>query len=286
MAAPDYVAAHGIETAPVPIAYEHEGLQRDDRVDAVEYLPTVVATRTMDRTDWVRTRVAAWIVDAYHFDRLLQIVAAALRAAFGLRYREVYEALAAAEPGRYPVLAGVRSWATDRARRIQAGEAELAPSERWLGIWWPVDQYIVVRLVAERRLDAFYAEAESLLADVLAARGIADEDGILGDAVALNRVLYRRPRVFENIELPTRSAVLEFAQAELAGRPIPLDRRPYRYRIDRGSTVWADTASWCEDVVAQYYRRADFLYPVARIDAWGDRQAATGASEAAECGAA
>jgi hypothetical protein len=69
----------------------------------------------------------------------------------------------------------------------------------------------------------------------------------------------------------TGSAVLEFATAEMAGSPIPLDRRPATYRVDRSSTVWIDRKAWCEDVVVQYYRRTDFLYPIARVDAPADR---------------
>jgi hypothetical protein len=267
MAAPAYIAEHAIETAPVPIVHEHEGLDRQDRADAVEYLDTVVATRTMDRDDWVRTRVHAWFVDACHFNRLLQLVAASVHAAYDIRYRTFYEALLAADGDRFPVLAEVRAWLAEQARRIQAGEPEFVPSERWLNIWWPADQYVVVKLVAERRLPDFYAEAEALLVELLADHGIYDADGVLADAIALNKAMVRIPREFEDTEIATRNAILEFAQAEMAATPVPLDRRPALYRVDRSSTVWIDRQAWCEDVVVQYYRRTDFLYPVERIDA-------------------
>ncbi|TMJ02014.1 MAG: radical SAM protein [Alphaproteobacteria bacterium] len=261
-----YQQRHGIEYVPVPIVHEHEGLDRRDRDEATEYLNTIVATRTMDRADWVRTRVFAWAVDCLHFNRVLQVAAIAMRRLCGLRYRALYQAILDADAERYPVCAGLAAIFTAQALRIQRGEPEYIPSSEWLNVWWPADQYALIHLVRGRKIDAFYREVADLLAEWLKRRGKHDQVGLAREAVALSRALLRQPKEFEDLDLALSCDLHGFVTDVIAGRPAELDRTPTRYRIDRSSTVWVTRDAWCEDVLVQYYRRADFSYPIRRLE--------------------
>jgi tRNA A37 methylthiotransferase MiaB len=266
MGEPHYQEAHGIEYVPVEIIREHEVLGRGERGEVPEYLNTVVATATMNRDNWIRSRVFAWFVELLHFDRTLQIVFILLHHACDISFRHLIEAFVNADHKRHPVCGNIHQLFIDQARAIQRGEPEFIPSPEWLNIWWPADQFALVRLVAEGKVGELYDEAQAILTELLEERGLLVDPILLADAVALNRGMLRGPCQFDDLELELSYNVLECYLAILRGNHQPLRRTPSRYRIDRSSTVWISTAGWSEDVVMQVYRRSNFLYPVCVVE--------------------
>src|SRR5207247_11198685 len=91
---------------------------------------------------------------------------------FGLRYRELIELPATADPRRFPLSAEVRAFFLARAREAQEGGEEHVPSGQWLGVYWPAPQMALIRLATEWKLEAFYDEMEALAAESLRSRGI------------------------------------------------------------------------------------------------------------------
>jgi Radical SAM superfamily len=266
MGNPRYQATHGIEYIAVEIIREHENLSRTDRQIVPEFLNTVVATATMNREDWVRTRAFAWLADVLHFDRVLQIVLIVARETSKVGYRDLIEALMDADPQRHPTFTWLRQLFTEHARGIQRGESEFIASEERLGIWWPADQLAVVELVCGGKLPSLYAEALDILSGLFKARGKDVDPALLEAAAALNAGMFRIPSQVEDLEIECSYNILEFYRGVASGIRVPLRRTTSRYRIDRTSTAWTTDAEWCEDVVAQVYRRASFLYPASRME--------------------
>ena len=83
-----------------------------------------------------------------------------------------------------PVLERVRQFFRDYARAIQHGGPEYVRSERFLNVFWPADEFILIQLVADGQIDQFYEEAQAALLASLGPRG-ADVAPILSDAVDL-----------------------------------------------------------------------------------------------------
>ena len=60
----------------------------------------------------------------------------------------------------FPVLAGIQSTFLNLARAIQSGGPEFIPSEVGLNVWWPADEYVLIELWVENKLQKFYEESE------------------------------------------------------------------------------------------------------------------------------
>ncbi len=275
MGSPRYQAEYGIEYVPVAIIREHQGLDQREREEAPEYLNIVVSTNTMSREDWVRTRTFAWFTDLLHFNRILQVVLVVLHETCQISYRHLIEAVMEADPERYPTCGMLAALFSDHARSIQQGNPEFIPSREYLNLWWPADQFALVKLVRENSLDAFYDEALGVFSELLQSRDTEIDPQLLEDAVALNYGMLRVPVQLDDLEFSLSFNVLEFYQGVINGHPVPLERLPSHYRVDRTSTLWLTEDAWCEDVVVQVYRRASFLYQASRVEV-GLPQAAVG----------
>ena len=83
----------------------------------------------------------------------------------------------AADPARYPMIAEINAFFESEARSIQQGGSEYVFSKEYLNIYWPADEFIFVKLTAEGKFDAFYAEAGRLLAETVTARHARPADG-------------------------------------------------------------------------------------------------------------
>jgi hypothetical protein len=262
MGNPDYQRRYGIEKVPMRIVYQHDDIAVSESEDVHEFIDTIAATNTLSRADWRRVRCLAWMTELLHFNRLLQIVFTVLVEHYGLGYRGLVEAFLDPDVERYPILASVARIFDEQAHRIQNAEPEFIASRELLGIWWPVDQYAVVRLVVSGELTAFYAEAHRLLAQLLQRRCPDADMGPLHDAIALNRAAFRIPNCFEDEQITLDSDVLGFYRGVLDGTDVPLRRRPHSYHINRTGTVWLSWEAWAKDVVLQVYQRGQYLYPI------------------------
>src|SRR5262245_23228677 len=162
MGDPAYQKKYGMVTVESKIINIHgERVELDDDVPEVQDL--VVATAAMPQPEWRRTRVFCWMTALLHFDMLFQIPLILAHGVSGIAYRDMIEAFMAADPQRYPLIAGINAFFESEARSIQQGGAEYVFSKEYLGIYWPADEFIFVELTAKGKFDAFYAEAGKLL---------------------------------------------------------------------------------------------------------------------------
>jgi hypothetical protein len=250
----------GITTVRQRIIPMHASIPDEAEEPVPEHLDVVVATAAMPAGDWVRAKAFSWATDLFHFDRLLQVPFVVLHALYGVSYRDLVEAAAGADPGRFPILAEVQAFFLGKAREIQRAGPEYCASEEWLGLWWPADQLALITLASEWKTEAFYREAEAVLAELLAGRGVGFDAQALHDAVVLNESLLRLPFEIEDLTLELDSNVWEVYCAAKEGDRVPLERTPRRYLVDRTSARWLSWQDWCAHVVACQNQKSAYLH--------------------------
>jgi radical SAM superfamily enzyme YgiQ (UPF0313 family) len=261
-----YQETYGMVTVESTIINIHgERAALEDDVPEVQQL--VIATAAMPRADWRRTRAFCWIAALLYYDKLFQIPLIVAHERAGAGYRAMLEAFLDVERAQYPLLSEIRDFFLDEAGRIQAGGAEYVYAPDYLGIYWPADEYIFIRLVAETKLDEFYREAGRLLSALaLPAVGRRFERAI-GDAVTLNRALVKRPFVNDDIEVETASDLIRFYDGVRQGETPKLEERPTVVRIDRSSQGWTDFQTWCREVVWWGNKKGAYLYGNRTVEA-------------------
>jgi radical SAM superfamily enzyme YgiQ (UPF0313 family) len=260
MGDPAYQKKYGMVTVQTKIINIHGSLKETEEEEIYEVQDLVVATDAMPRADWVRTRAFCWMTALLHFDKVMQIPIVLVRELCGIGYREIFEAFAGERTGRYPVLAGIGQFFAEKARDIQAGGPEYCHSAEWLDIFWPADEYVLIKLCVEGKLDGFYAEAEGLLAELSAAKASELPRELLHEAVRLNRQLIKLPFQREDIEVETSHNIWEYYRAVLVGDRVPLERRPVVNRIRRSQAVYQAWTDWYREVIWYGNKKGAYLY--------------------------
>ena len=259
MGDPEYQKKFGMQLVESKTISVHGSLAESDE-EVYENQVLVVATDSMPPADWVRTRVYSWIVALLHFDKTLQIPSVLLHEVCSLSYQEIAEAFTEGSLDSYPVLKEVHSFFVDHASKIQQGGPEYVSSDDWLDIWWPPDEYILIRLCVNGKLDKYYQEAEARLSELLQEKTLSIPRDLLHDAFQLNRSLLKQPFQTEDLDLELSYNILEFYESVLAGEPIALEERTSRYFIDRTSTQWSCWDDWCRDVIWYGNKTGAYLY--------------------------
>jgi len=260
MGDPEYQKTHGMETVETRVVNIHGALAESDQ-EISETQVLVIATKTMPRNDWVRTRAFAWMAALLHFDKILQIPLVLIHEVCSVTYRELIELFLREPSADVPILSSVRSFFMAKASDIQQGGPEYCPSPpEWLGIWWPADEYILIQLCHEGKLEAFYQEAERLLRRFLEEQLLILPDDLLRAAVQLNRQLIKQPFQTADLTLELPYNVWEFYQSALRGQPVPLERNTIRHAIDRTSNAWFSWENWCRDVIWYGNKKGAYLY--------------------------
>src|SRR4051812_19021605 len=184
MGDPAYQAKYGMVTIESRVHNIHG--THEVEVDGIyETQDLVIATHSTPLADWRRTRTFGWMSALLHFDKLMQIPLIVAHEISGASYRTMIEAFMSDAVEGYPLLAEVRDLMLRAAADIQQGGPEYLFSEDWLGIFWPVDEYVFIKLTVEDKLDQFYAEAGALLRDLVAERSPSAPLELIDQAVRL-----------------------------------------------------------------------------------------------------
>ena len=259
MGDPAYQAKFGMVTIESRIINIHGSLdESEDDIHEIQQL--VIATRSMPHEDWRRTRSFSWMTALIHFDKLLQIPIIAAHEVSGVSYRQIIEAFQSVDAARFPLIGEIRDFFMSTAKDIQEGGPEYIYSAEWLGIWWPADEYLFIKLTVEGKLDRFYEEAETVLAEAMGGRGGGEGRAILADAIKLNRALLKQP--FQSGDLTVRLGhdLWTFYHNITRGVASTLKPGDVTYRIDRTSERWGDFQDWCREVVWYGNKKGAYLY--------------------------
>ena len=127
-------------------------------------------------------------------------------------------------------------------------------------MWWPADEYVLIKLCVEGQLDRLYREAEQLLGRFIDDKMLSLPSKLLSEAIALNRALIKLPFQTTNAVIELSYNIWEFYQSSVRGTPLPLEAAPSKYHIDRTSAAWASWDDWCREVVWYGNKRGAYLY--------------------------
>lgn len=264
MGDPEYQKFYGMETVVSEVVNFHGSLP--DKNEIVEHQELVIATHAMPRADWVRTRAFSWMVGFLHFDKILQIPIIAVHRVAGIPYRELLEFFSEGASGAFrgteafPILDEVRQFFLEKARDIQDGGVEFCHAPEWLNIYWPADEYIFIKLCVERKLKAFYEEAERALRLLLESKSVDFDNRLLHDAITLNYHLIKLPFQTTDINLSLSYNIFELYRSVILRCPMELKQRPHLHHINRTAEQWTSWEEWYEKVVWYGNKKGAYLY--------------------------
>ena len=259
MGDPEYQKKYGMVSVETRTINIHGSLDESEE-EVYETQDLVIATGTLPMEDWVRTRVFSWMAALLHFDKTLQIPFILLHEVCSISYRELIEAFTEDDLDGLPVLGKIKSIFVDQATNMQIGGPEFTQSDEWLNIWWPTDEYVMIKLCVENKLQEFYREAETLLNRLLRDKFLSLPPDLIQQAVTLNKTLIKIPFQTEDVDVELSYNIWEFYRSVLTGRAIPLENATRKYHIDRTSTTWSSWDDWCREVIWYGNKKGAYLY--------------------------
>jgi radical SAM superfamily enzyme YgiQ (UPF0313 family) len=263
MGNPEYLKKFGMVTVQSEIINIH-GTREELHDDVPEVQDLVIATYSLPPEDWRKTRVFGWMAAFLHFDKLLQLPMMVACELGGLAYRDIIDAFLTASREEYPVIYSVREFFDSEALSMQHGGPEYVYSKDWLGIYWPADEYMFIKLTADGQLQKFYEEAERLLPGLLE-KSMVDQswpllEGAVKEAIKLNAALISQPFVLDDLRMSTRYNILEFCDNVRKGNPAALREVPSEVLIERSRSRYSDILDWCREVVWWGNKKGAYLY--------------------------
>jgi hypothetical protein len=263
MAQAEYRRQYELDTVPVRLVEVYDPLIPLDGDDTPELIDIVVGSRAMSRDDWVRARIFADFAELLFFDRFLHVVLLALGEGRGWDYRRMIEAFVDADAVDFPLVAKTREIFETRARSILQGEPQFIPSQEWLGVWWPADQYALIGLARGGWISDFYAEARQILERL---PGGQQECQLIEDAVRLNEAMFSVPFVWNDLPLELSYPVATFYLSLGNGAAGSLERHSETCVVRRSQAIWLSWDDWCEDLVRRHYVRRGYLWDVQTVE--------------------
>jgi tRNA A37 methylthiotransferase MiaB len=262
MADPHSVARFGMVTVDQEIMAVHSSLEQCRTEETPEYVQTVVATNTMPKEKWVEAKTCMWMSDLVYFGRLLQIPFVVLHELYNLEYGRLIEAIAQANRQRYPVTGALVQFFHEKARDIQNGGWEYCPSEDWLGIVWPANQYALIQLVSAGTLQQFYTEVKDIILQYVDARVADYAPNLILEAIEFNRKLVCIPQATTDLRVRLQHNLWEFYQGILSGSPVALERKDCAYGVWRTRPTFPQFTDWLEYVIFCHNNKHSYLYNV------------------------
>lgn len=254
-----YLERYRIKTVESDMVNNHGKLPEDNEFPEKQDL--VIATNTLTEKDWIRARVFSWMASLLHFDKLMQIPFLVVRNQTHIKYSEMVKFFSEGQYqcfGSFPVLNEILFFFEEKAEKIQKGGYEFHHSSEWLDIFWPVDEYIFIKLCLENKLDDFYRECGEVLSVLL--KNTSFDPKILSSTIDLNKNLIKIPGRISDIVLEINFNIWEYYQSLLTDRPARLEKKKTFCLIDRTSQQWLTVPEWLEKVVWWGTRRGSYLY--------------------------
>lgn len=259
MGDPEYQELYGMEMVRTPITNIHG--KKNASVSGVEEMQDlVIATGTMSRQEWVKARTLCYMVAFTYFNKLLQIPMMILHEIYDVSYRDIFESLIEkpTQTENFPIFKEILNFFRSFSKGIQDGiQEEFFHSPECLDILWPLDEYALIKLCRENKLEEFYKEAKQILTQLV---GSDKPTKPLLEAVKINRSLLKLPFQTTDTEITLSYNIWEIYQAARLEQKIEIKQENRRYTIDRTSERWNSWEDWYEKMVWYCNRRGAYLY--------------------------
>ena len=259
MGDPEYQRKYQMETVRTPITNIH-GKKNTAVNDIEEYQELVIATSTMSREDWVKTRSLCYMVGLIYFNKLFQIPIIILHEVYGITYRKIFEMFMEhpRQSSQSPVFTEILDFFEEFSRGIQDGtQEEFFHSKKYLDILWPPDEYAFIKVCQENKLEKLYAEARTMMMLLVGPRQLT---GPLFDALKLNKSLIKLPFQDNDMRISLSHNIWEIYRYTLIGQTKQLKFEDHSYTIDRTNETWKSWDEWYQKMVWWGNRRGAYLY--------------------------
>lgn len=259
---PAYQRKFGLVVKEVKLFPHHTTLDSNSQIQATQKL--AIGTSTMPKEEWVKTRIFCWMTSLLYFNKLLQMPIAVINKIYQISYRDLIEVFTK-KSNKHLQISKILELFLKKANGIQKGNPEHIGSKKWLNIWWPVDEYVFIKLCIEGGLEAFYEEAESVICSFLKKKKINFTPELLHDAITLNRNLIKLPFLDKDLYIFLHYNIYEVYQGVLNMVDIPVKNGIYKYRINRSGTRWKSWDDWLRDVVWYATKRGAYFYNCIKV---------------------
>ena len=255
---PAYKANHGIIIRETKAVNMHTSIIETEEVYETQQL--VVATKTMPKEEWVKTRAFGWATALLHFDKIFQIPLIIFHNACSVEYSEMIDAFLEADKNEYPIISEINEFFIAKAKNIQNGGEEYCASEKWLKLWWPPDELTVINLCAEEKIDSFYCEMNKLFKQFLKKNNLTLPEKLVDEAIEVNRNLIKLPFQTSDVTLHLTYNIFDVYVSVLKGLQVPIEDGSFSYRIDRTNKAWLSWEEWCKEVIWYGNKKGAYLY--------------------------
>ncbi len=261
-----YIERYGLVLQETKLISHHT---RRDEVAIDEYQKLVVGTSTMPMTDWVKARVFCWTVSLLHFNKLLQIVFITLNRIYHVGYRELIE-LFMSPDDKFESLSEIQKKFREKAAAIQNGDNEYVASSEFINLWWPIDEYTMIQLCHEGKLEQFYEEAEEQIRTYFEEKKIPLADRLLNEVIALNMSLIKLPFQKKNVTFVSHYNLPEIYDAALNNETVFLKSGEYTYTINKSESTWESWIDWARQVIWYESKKGAYIYNCSPLENGSD----------------
>jgi radical SAM superfamily enzyme YgiQ (UPF0313 family) len=256
-----YQKKFGIKTVETDILNMH-GFYSDDDCGISEKQKLVVATDSMPKKDWQKTRAFSWMTAFLHFNKILQIPIIIYHHLTGQDYKTIINFFVNEEGEEFKLISKIRKYFFDSALKIQNGGPEYKFSKEWLNIWWPHDEYMLLKLYKKNLVFDFYKESENLLLKQMITLDskFSRFKNLISQSIMVNYEMLKLPKRDKNYEVTLNYNIIDFYKSVLVGKQTKLKKGKFNYRIERKSEKWLSNQDWAKKVVWYANKKGAYLY--------------------------
>ena len=234
--------------------------------DVAEVQDVVIETYSMNSREWVQTRAICWLISFLYFDKLVQIPIILMKEYIGLNYKKIFESFLNLDKLKYPILNEIWNFFISEAESIKRGGVEYKYSEDWLGVYWPADEYVFIKLTSEKKVESFYKEVEKLFLDLCILESKKGLSPTISQSVEMNRLLISQPFVKDDVDVFSDYNIIDYWQGIISGNPVSLKTGSYQHRISRSKRYYLDFQQWCKEIVWWGNKKGAYLYSIEKSD--------------------
>ena len=257
----NYQKKFQMETVDTNILNMHGSFAQDD-FGVPEKQKLVISTSSMPKDEWVNTRAFSWMTAFLHFNKIIQIPIIIFNHLTGENYNNIFEYFTSVNKKDYPEIFKIKEHFLKAAKIIQNGGPEYHFSKKWLNIWWPHDEFMLIKLYEDKSISNFYKDCQSLLTSKLLENdtSLSKYKSLIEQSIHLNYEMLKLPKRTNNIEISCDFNILEFYHSVLEGEKITLKKSKKKYLIVRKDDQWLDDIDWAKKVVWFANKKGAYLY--------------------------
>jgi len=264
MADPEYINKYKLETVEARATNAH-GSVNQLKEEMYETQHFVISTDSMPTKDWIRSRKFALSAQLLHFNKLLHIPFILTSELYQISYRQLIEEFCELNTSdNLNIINDLISFIHNSAVEITKGGNEFVGSDN-LQLLWPVDEYLFIDLVCNKKIEEFYNQSEIIIKNLLSKKSIDYDNIIIEESLMLNKLLIKQPFQNKDIEVPLSYNIYDFYNSVKDGEKISLKKKKNVYNINRSSTTWSSIENWSREVVWYSNSTGAYMYDAKKV---------------------